>query len=1071
MFIRKSKRLPHIVIAALLLTMTAWLLPGELTVEKAEAAVTLKDPVIVKDSSMESGQKVTWDCIYFGIYPQREVIADEASYDAIFRGNDSETGYYNKDTDVIEDAALFSKLENATGWDSNGDITIDGSKYRRMKKSDATYGTSESDYYYNWKDATLYHYFKYEPIKWRVLDVNGTDAFLLADRALDDQPYLDDHPYNKEWVSVTWEKSTMRSWLNGYGSSENTSGTDYTGSNFINSAFTSSQRNAVKTTDVVNKDNISYGTEGGNDTKDKVFLLSESEVYNTTEAKSYGFLKARGTFDEGRGSRSSTYAKAMGVYTSIGNCFWWLRSPGKYTYYAANVGLNGYVDHNGDGVGNLSNAVRPALHLDISSSDLWSYAGTVCSYVAVDNITLDKSSLTLKKGLSERLSATILPSDATNKDVIWTSDNENVATVSTYGTVTAVSEGTANITATTVDVGLSAHCRVAVYIAVDNITLNQSSLTLEKGTSEKLSAMISPSDATNKEVTWTSKNEDVAMVSSNGCVTAVSEGTAIIMATAVDGGKVARCRIKVIDSTYKPAVKLKKPSIAKDPSMESGQKVTWDCIYFGSYPQREVIASEKKYDAIYKGDYYGIGYYNKDTDVIVDAALFSNLENATNWNSSGDNNLNGSKYRRMKKQDATNANSGDINSYNWKDSSSYHYFKYEPIKWRVLDVTGRDVLLLADKALDNQKYSGSDTTWEKSALRNWLNGYGSSENTRRNFIKSAFTSSQISDVKTTYVENKDNINYGTSGGNDTQDKVFLLSESEVYGTADSESYGFIKGISNDESRMSQSSTYAKAMGTWNDSSTYAGNCHWGLRSPGYFAELIAYIDSNGYVSCRGCDGDSEGGYEYIDYYGIRPSVNLDISSSDSWSYAGTVCSDGTVSSKTSIDLGKCKATLSSTKYTYNGKTKKPSVTVSYENSKIKKGTDYTVAYTGSCKAVGKYKVVVKGTGDFKGTKTLYFTINPKSTSLSTLTAAKKGFTAKWKKQSTQASGYQIMYATNSKFTSGKKTVTVSSNKTTSKKITKLKAKKKYYVKVRTYKKVGSTKYHSSWSKVKTVKTK
>ena len=71
MFIRKSKRLPRIVIAALLLTMTAWLLPGELMVENAEATVTLKDPVIVKDSSMTSGQKVTWDCIYFGSYPQR----------------------------------------------------------------------------------------------------------------------------------------------------------------------------------------------------------------------------------------------------------------------------------------------------------------------------------------------------------------------------------------------------------------------------------------------------------------------------------------------------------------------------------------------------------------------------------------------------------------------------------------------------------------------------------------------------------------------------------------------------------------------------------------------------------------------------------------------------------------------------------------------------------------------------------------------------------------------------------------------------------------------------------------
>ena len=147
------------------------------------------------------------------------------------------------------------------------------------------------------------------------------------------------------------------------------------------------------------------------------------------------------------------------------------------------------------------------------------------------------------------------------------------------------------------------------------------------------------------------------------------------------------------------------------------------------------------------------------------------------------------------------------------------------------------------------------------------------------------------------------------------------------------------------------------------------------------------------------------------------------------------------------------------------------MTVTYEDSTLEKGTDYTVSYTGSRKNVGRYKVVVKGAVDFEGTKTLYFTIYPKSTSLSTLTAAKKGFTVKWKKQSTQTSGYQIMYATNSKFTSGKKTITVSSSKTISKKITKLNAKKKYYIKVRTYKKVGSTKYYSAWSKVKSIKTK
>ena len=165
-------------------------------------------------------------------------------------------------------------------------------------------------------------------------------------------------------------------------------------------------------------------------------------------------------------------------------------------------------------------------------------------------------------------------------------------------------------------------------------------------------------------------------------------------------------------------------------------------------------------------------------------------------------------------------------------------------------------------------------------------------------------------------------------------------------------------------------------------------------------------------------------------------------------------------------------TLSADTYVYSGSAKTPSVSVKDTHRQaLEQGTDYTVSYQAGRKNVGRYAVKITLMGCYEGEQTLYFTINPKSTRLSTLTAAKKGFTAKWKKQSTQASGYQIMYATNSKFTSGTKTVTVSSNKTTSKKITKLKAKKKYYVRVRTYKKVGSTKYYSSWSKVKTVKTK
>ena len=349
-------------------TLTVSILPiSDVNKQVSATSISLQNPRIVADSSMEAGQKVTWDCIWFGSYPQAEVIPS-GEYTAL----DSSL---LQDGDTIVSDELYSKLQNATGWDDNGDITIDGNKYRRIKQSDATDATSGYEYYYSWSDSTTYHYFKYEPIKWRVLNVNGNDALLLADKGLDDQKY------NEDWVDITWENSTIRSWLNGYGASSNSFGTDYSNSNFLDTAFSSAEQSLVKATTVINDDNLDYGTEGGNNTSDKVFLLSESEVY-TDNALSYGFVLDEYTDDEARRSKSSTYAKALGTYSSIehrGNCNWWLRSPGYYTTYASIVYDCGDVDGFGDYVDRSSSSVCPALHLNLSSSNLYSYAGTVCS--------------------------------------------------------------------------------------------------------------------------------------------------------------------------------------------------------------------------------------------------------------------------------------------------------------------------------------------------------------------------------------------------------------------------------------------------------------------------------------------------------------------------------------------------------------------------------------------------------------------------------------------------------------------------------------------------------------------
>ena len=162
--------------------------------------------------------------------------------------------------------------------------------------------------------------------------------------------------------------------------------------------------------------------------------------------------------------------------------------------------------------------------------------------------------------------------------------------------------------------------------------------------------------------------------------------------------------------------------------------------------------------------------------------------------------------------------------------------------------------------------------------------------------------------------------------------------------------------------------------------------------------------------------------------------------------------------------------LSTTTYTYTGSTKKPAVTVKNSMGKTISSKYYTVTYASGRKNVGKYKVTVKFKGNYSGTKTLYFTINPVKTTLGTLTAAKKALTVKWTKKSTQVTGYQIQYSTSKSFKSYK-TKTVSSYKTTSVKLTGLSAKKTYYVRVRTYKTVGGVKYYSGWSTIKYKKTK
>ena len=178
---------------------------------------------------------------------------------------------------------------------------------------------------------------------------------------------------------------------------------------------------------------------------------------------------------------------------------------------------------------------------------------------------------------------------------------------------------------------------------------------------------------------------------------------------------------------------------------------------------------------------------------------------------------------------------------------------------------------------------------------------------------------------------------------------------------------------------------------------------------------------------------------------------------------------GSVSKTYNIKNNFKKATISGiSNKSYTGKNITQSFTVKYNGKTLKKGTDYTVSYL-SNKNIGTATVKVTGKGSYAGTITKTFKINPAKQEIQKLTAKSKAFFVDWA-QKGSATGYEIQYATNSKFTSAKK-VTITNNKTDKTTISKLSGKKKYYVRVRSYTTVKGTKYYGAWSASKSVTTK
>ena len=187
--------------------------------------------------------------------------------------------------------------------------------------------------------------------------------------------------------------------------------------------------------------------------------------------------------------------------------------------------------------------------------------------VKVSRITLSASTgLTLTKGQTQKLTATVAPANATNQAVTWKTSDKNVATVSPSGLVTAKSAGTATITCTAQDgSGVKATCKVTVTVPVSGIQLSQTSAALTVGDTLTLTKTIYPSDATNQAVTWTSSSDAVASVDSNGKITAKTAGSAVITCKSVsDNSVVGICNVTVKAKVQTPSeIKVNKITLNK----------------------------------------------------------------------------------------------------------------------------------------------------------------------------------------------------------------------------------------------------------------------------------------------------------------------------------------------------------------------------------------------------------------------------------------------------------------------------------------------------------------------------
>ena len=665
-------------------------------------------------------------------------------------------------------------------------------------------------------------------------------------------------------------------------------------------------------------------------------------------------------------------------------------------------------------------------------------------------VELDESTYTLVRGTNITLQPKITPADYTDL-ITYKSSDTDIATVDANGKISAVSVGTTTIK---VIVGsVSVNCKVTVVQPVTSIYIDQYSIEMDGGDTCQLNATVYPDNAYNKEVTWRSSDSNIATVDEKGLVTAIGKGECRIYAEAKDGsGRNNYCYVAVLNNVH---------SVSSVNAFESSHPYGNNCndIWQYSVPNADCLSVtfddrtciEDGFDYIYIydvdknkiGEYTGIELAGRTIEVPGNTVKIKLISDnvGTEW---------GFKIVGISTSTCSHDNT-EVQNAREATCEEDGYTGDVVCKrcqkiitvGQVIEKTGHD-------------YQNPVFTWANDG-KNCTVSY-TCGNDINHFVQHSCTI--LSQVKIPATcSTKGTTTYTASYGNDSSTKdvqdipTITHVDSNNDGKCDTCNYVIHTHIGTKVEQVEATCT------------SYGVKEYYKCTCGKVFTDLGCENEITDFQAWQFEEGKIEKKAHTLELITTSATTSRNGKKESKCSVCGEVTNSTTIYALKTVRL-------STTKYTYDGKLKKPTLIIKDSSGNIVSNSNYMVTYPKGRINVGSYTVKVTFKGDYSGSKNLTFKINPKATTVRKVVVASRKLTVTLKKQATQSTGYEVQVATNNKFTKNLKTTTITKNSKTSVSINSLKGNTPYYVRVRTYKKVGRKKFYSDWKVYsKKVKTK